>query len=177
MKRYWRFVVWISVVAALIYLHYREMWLGWVIGMVLALGLSIFDRLLYVFWLKPYEQLSIQIQYWIKRRDVVAAWSLLAERGNEQTRLVLRSAGFAILWPVLMIYVLTTTGSIVAVGIMVGLGLDLVVSIIADWEKPQQIASWFCWQIKRPFSNHEVQTIAGSFVFLWLLFLLLLLTR
>ena len=177
MKHYWRVGVWTSYTVILGIGHFKEMWIGWFLGVGIAAVILLLDRLLYAWWLKPYEQLSIQIQYWIKKRDLGAVWKLLYDRGNEQTTLILHSVGFAVLWPLLTIYVLTSTGSVIAAGIMMSLGLNLAEAIMHDWGKPQQLARWFCWQIKRPCSNREVKILTGSYLFVWILFSLVLLVK
>ncbi len=132
--------------------------------MGLALVMQVIDRCLYVWWLKPFEQLSIQIQYWGKRRDIVTVMRLFWERGNEQTKLVLTSLGFALIWPFLAVYVLTSTMSVTAIGMVMGLGLQLALSLMKGLQNISTMETWFCWQIKRSFSEKELRGLAVSFI-------------
>jgi hypothetical protein len=52
------------------------------------------------------------------------------------------------MWVLLAWYVASSTGSVVAMGIVMGLGFELGWSLVTDWKLPQKIASWYCWQIK-----------------------------
>jgi hypothetical protein len=145
---------------------------GWqfMVGSIIALGLGLVDRFVYAWWLYPFEQSSIQIQYWTRRRDVGAVAGLLVNGGLSQQKLIFRSLGFAVVWILLALYVASSTGSIVAMGIVMGLGFDLTLSIIKDWNNPGKLTAWFCWQIKRPLSSREVRVCGGVFVGLFILF-------
>lgn len=157
-------------------LQYRTTLLPWFIGLMIGLLLVLMDRWLYVWWLKPYEQLSIQIHYWWQRRDFIGSLKLLIERGNEQTKLMLNSMGMAVIWPLLTIYLITSTGSVVAAGIILGLGCRLTLLLMRDWKDPVTTCTWFCWQIKRPLSLREVRVAVGTYLGCWLIINLLLLT-
>ena len=142
------------------------------LGNIIALGLGLVDRLLYVWWLYPFEQASIQVQYWARRRDVKAVIGLLLGETVSQRKLIFRSLGFVFVWMMLAVYVMSSTGSIVAMGIVMGLGFDLVWQILDDWKQPNKLGMWLCWQIKRPVTDREVRRYAGAFVAIWGLFLL-----
>ncbi len=167
MKDYQKILVWIGYVGVMAWRCFPGNWWWWVMGMVLAECLWWMDRLLYVWWLKPFEQLSIQVQYWWQRRDFNAVIKLLRERGGEQTRLIFRSVGFAFVWLFLVIYVLTSTGSVTAVGMVMGLGLWLTWDIVTDWKQPARLGKWFCWQIKRSMSEKEIRIVSTFYLAAW----------
>jgi hypothetical protein len=150
---------------------------GWIAGVILAALLFLADRLLYVWWLKPYEQLSIQIQYWWQRRDWRSAGRLLIERGQEQTKLVLRSIIFVLSWPLLAVYVLSSTGSVTGSGLVMGLGLGLALAIGTDWHNIRQLKRWLFWQVKREMTEQEVRFMAGTFIGLFILLTILVIAR
>jgi hypothetical protein len=147
---------------------------GWqfVIGSLIALVLGLVDRFIYAWWLYPFEQSSIQIQYWTRKRDAGAVLGLLMNSNLNQQKLIFRSLGFAAVWVLLAWYVSSSTGSIVAMGIVMGLGFDLLLNILKDWNNPGKLGGWFCWQIKRPLSVKEVHWCGGVFVGLWAAFAL-----
>jgi hypothetical protein len=139
---------------------------GWqfLVGNLIAGVLKLVDRFVYAWWLYPYEQSSIQVQYWTRKRDVKAVLGLLMSGQLQQQRLIFKSLGFAAAWILLAVYVASSTGSIVAMGIVMGLGFDLGWSIVKDWKNPEKLSAWFCWQIKRRVSIKEVRWCGGVFV-------------
>jgi hypothetical protein len=139
-------------------------WWQWLLGLILALLVMMTDRVIVALWLFPYEQLSLQFQFLIKSHQLRQAFSLLLSRAAEQTKLLHLSVGFALVWILLAVYVLTSTGNMVAMGLVMGLGLGLCVAIIRDWRQPERMSSWFGWQIKRPLSIKETRWMAGGFV-------------
>lgn len=162
-------LVWLVFGVGLGVIQYSGDFGWWVLGMILAGLLVLADRWLYLWWLKPFEQLSIQFQYWWQRHEFLAAGRLLIERRAEQTKLVLSSLGFACLWPLLTIYVLTSTGSVTAAGIVMALGFRLAWAVVADWRQPTILSRWFCWQIKRSVSLLELRVMAGAYLTSWVL--------
>lgn len=145
---------------------------GWqfVVGNIVAVGLLLVDKIVYAWWLYPFEQSSIQIQYWMRKKDLKAVLGLLVHGRLNQHKLMLKSVGFAVIWVLLAIFVASSTGSVVAMGIVMGLGFDLAWSIVRDWKNPAVLGAWYCWQIKRAMSEKEVRWCGGIFVMLWLLF-------
>lgn len=168
MKSYREILVWLVYAGLVAWRSFSMSWGWWLFGIVLAACLWWMDRLLYVWWLKPFEQLSIQIQYWWQRKDFRAVVRLLRERGSEQMRLMFRSVGFAFVWVFLAIYVLTSTGSVTAMGIVMGLGLGLAWNTMMDWKDPTRLGKWFCWQIKRQMTDKEVRILSTLYLAAWL---------
>lgn len=175
MKKYWYWIGWLGCVIGGGWLGFG--WQGWQfgVGAVLAISLALVDRLVYSWWLYPFEQASIQIQYWTRKRDVKAVLGLLFQGNFEGRKLMLKSLGFGLIWILLAIYVISSTGSVVTMGIVMGLGFDLTWHILRDWKYPSKMATWLCWQVKRPVSDKEVKWCGGLFVGVWLVFLLRLL--
>lgn len=172
MNKLWYRAAWTGYVLGAGWLGFS--WQGWqfVVGNLIALCLELVDKLVYAWWLYPFEQSSIQIQYWTRRRDVKAVLGLLINGKLDQHKLIFRSLGFALMWVMLAIYVASSTGSVIAMGIVMGLGFDLAWEIVKDWKNPSKLGGWLCWQIKRPVSEKEAKWCGGLYVGVWLLFLL-----
>jgi hypothetical protein len=169
----WHYVgTWGLYVAAVGWLGFGVAGWQFLVGNIIAWGLKLVDRFVYAWWLYPYEQSSIQIQYWTRKRDVKAVLGLLTSGQLQQQRLIFKSLGFAVMWVLLAAYVASSTGSIMAMGIVMGLGFDLGWSIVKDWKYPDKLGSWFCWQIKRQMSIREVRRFGALFVGFWWLFVL-----
>lgn len=175
MAKWWKILGWLVYSVVIGWFSFAGDWWLFLIGNLIAVGLLMADKLIYAWWLFPYEQTSIQIQYWMRRRDVSALMGLLVSKNDSQTKLLLKSAGFALVWFFLTIYVLTSTGSVVALGILMGLGLNLSDAIVSDWKDLDKLGKWFGWQIKRPLGKTEVKVAALVTVLLWLGFNLRLL--
>lgn len=170
MRFYWKIAIWVGYLVLVAVVKFPHQWPWWLMGMGLGLGLLLADRLLYVWWLKPFEQLSIQVQYWWRRYDWKGVGRLLLTRGKEQTKLLFKSVVFAFIWPFLAVFIITSTGSVTAVGMMMGIGLSLAIALVEDWHDPKQLSKWWGWQIKRELSNQEVRFMAGIYLGLWAFF-------
>jgi hypothetical protein len=169
MKQMWLAIIWIGYVGLIGLTRFSTDWWWWGFGCIVAGLLIIIDRLLYVWWLAPFEQLSIQSQYCWRQKQYIESIRLVFSRGKEQTKLLLTSIGFAVVWPFLAIYVLSSTGSAVGAGVVMALGLRLVLALLLDWQDPVKLERWFTWQIKRTLSEREIKIIAGVFVGVWIL--------
>jgi hypothetical protein len=153
-------------------LNWRLVW--WMTGGLLGVGLSVVDRLLYVYWLQPQEHLSIHIQSLVKQKRFGDALVVLWYRQDEQKRLIGRGILFLVTWVPVTYYVMSSSGSVIATGMVMGLGLSLVWEMVSLWHKPSQLQQRFFWQLKRDFTLKEMRIGLGGFIALFGLFTLLL---
>jgi hypothetical protein len=177
MKRFWPVIVWLVYVGTVGWFHFAATWQWWLLGLFLSGCLVMLDRLLYAFWLRPYEQLSIQLQYWWRIRRFDKMTELLWSRRHEQTRLLLTSIGFVFIWPWLAIYVLTSTNSVTAIGLVMGLGIYESIFLLTQIVHPSQLELQLCWQIKRHFNEVELRWVVSVYVVLFGILSALLIAR
>ena len=148
------------------------LWVGGLVGYVLVL----LDRLVYVFFLHPHEQLSQQVRFMLVKKNVAGALELIHWRREEQTRLAFRSFLFVVAWIPLAIFALTSTGEMVVGTLVMGLGLHLLYDLWRDHQtNPEAFNEKFFWQVKRLVQAKEQEMFLYAFsgVFVVLTFFLI----
>lgn len=80
------------------------------------------------------------------------------------TYLITRSIIFMLLYVPLLLYVLTSSGSLVGMGVMLGLGWGLSLELLRLRSHREQFHHRFLWQIKRLFTPEEIKWIVRMFV-------------
>jgi hypothetical protein len=118
---------------------YIAFWLGGVVGTVLP----DIDHLIYVYYLRPHELTSQRAIYAIKRREILNTFNLLAATRNERTQLIFHSAWFQLLFLAVTFWVITSTDSIFAKGIVIAFSLHLVIDQLMDLQQNGDMNNWF----------------------------------
>ncbi len=143
-------------------------WLGAVIGFVFVF----LDRIVYAFWLRPEEVLSMKMRDLMTQGKMWQGLAVLLQERDEQERLIIRSALFLIVWLVLALFAVFSIGGGFGRGFMFGLGIHLVTDLIKDYlGKGRDMSLWF-WQIKREIGQQERQAIVWGFTILAVMMLL-----
>jgi len=142
--------------------QWQVIWL-WA-GTLLGIGLEGIDRLVYVYLVHPEDQLSIEVKRLAAVKHYREAVRLLVKRAAEQERLVSRSILFLFGWTAAAIYVVTSTGSLFASGVVLGAGLHLAYDMALGWKDKEKLKSWLCWQIKRSLTDRELAVVVGLFL-------------
>ncbi len=133
--KYWqRLAIWAGYFLGLGLVGFGEKWWLFGLGGVLTWGLMGLDRVIYVWWLYPFEQRSIQVQFWVKQKDYLAAWNLFTKPHPGEFKLVLKKRMLVLIWPLLSVYALTSTGNVLVMGMVMGLGLSLIETAITTWK-------------------------------------------
>jgi hypothetical protein len=141
--------------------QWQMVWL-WA-GILLGLGLEGIDRWVYVYLVHPEEPLSVEVKRLVLVKHYREAMRLLIIRAAEQQRLVSRSILFLFGWTAVAVYVVTSTGSLLASGIVLGAGLHLAYDIATSWKDKEQLKGWLCWQIKRQLTDRELTVVVVLF--------------
>ena len=135
------------------------MWVGGVMGMLFEWV----DRIAYVYFTKPHEQLSFQVKSLISQKKYMKALLLIDCRKYEQKHLTVRSLLFALIWVLAAFFVLTSTGSAFAGGMVMAIGLSILIDMLKDWGKIGKLKEWLFWQIKKDFSDKEARGVVIGF--------------
>jgi hypothetical protein len=146
-----------------------------VIGGIMGMGLVWADRLFYVYFTRPHEQLSVHIQHLVKGRRYREALLVLKMRGHEQQHLTVRSVLFMGVWIPVALFILTSTASFLARGFVMGIGLHLLYDIYIDWGNRQRLRDWLFWPVRRDVADSELKVVVGVYVAFFILLSLLLL--
>lgn len=129
----------ISIVRGYLAISFWPLWVGVIIGTVLP----DIDHLIYVYYLRPYELTSQRVMYETKNRNLLAAWGLIATTRNERTNLILHTVMFQILFLVLSILVVSSSGSLLGKGLVVAFLLHLLVDEVFDYKANGNLMAWF----------------------------------
>ena len=132
------------------------------------------DRLIHVYFTKPNEQLSEQVKYLINSNRFAQSLKLLKTRGHEQRYLAARSVFFMAAFIPAAFYVISSTGSALATGLVMGIGLNLVIDSILGLKDLAKLKWWLFWPIKRDFSDQETKIVVGVFTIMFCLLSLML---
>ena len=130
-----------------------NIWLvaGWIIGYALAEA----DHLFYVAVCNPQELACQRIRTKLETRNWRDAWALMRETAGERTRLPIHNVLTGVIVAGLGIWVVSSGGSLLASGVVVGLGVRLFTDFLSGGKK-----NWF-WIFAREFSVGEVWVVGG----------------
>jgi hypothetical protein len=173
LKINWTIVFYFAIVSLL---RFRLDWglpLFWVGGLIGSLLLDL-DHLLYTLWIYPQELTSMRVKKMLEQRRFQEAIELLVDTRQERKKISFHSVIFQAVIPVFAFFVLTSTGSMLGAGLVMGLYLRTLDEQFRDFRKRGNIESWF-WQVQAEVS-HRTQVlyfVAMLVVFIILSFLLI----
>jgi len=143
--------------------------INWWIGGLIGMWFVIVDRVAYVYFTRPHEQLSIQVKGLVNQRRYVEALRLINHRKDEQKNLAIRSVLFVGVWILLALFVLTSSGSLFAVGLVMGVGLHLLYDMVVDLNDIGKLRSWLFWPVKRMVSDDEARVVVAIYGFMFVI--------
>ncbi len=161
----WRVVPIVFVLIAKIWRQWqsevigRTWWLdvsllvGWVLGWALAEA----DHLIYATMCNPQELTCQRVKAEIDKRQWGKAWQMLQETKLERTRLPVRNILTGFVMTGVGIWIVTSSGSLLASGIVFGFGIRLFSEILfdADYKK------WY-WVFAREFTDTEHRSLMAA---------------
>ena len=147
--------------------------LFWIGGLIGSLLLDL-DHLLYALWIYPQELTSLRVKRMLEQRRFQEAIELLVDTRQERKKMSFHSVIFQAVVPVFALFVLTSTGSMLGAGLVMGLYLRTLDEQFRDFRKRGNIESWF-WQVQAAVP-HRIQVLyyVGMLVLFLLLSLLLI---
>lgn len=140
------------------------------VGLLLGLFVSFFDRQ----WLSKYYQVNIKPATNLEANleDSSSEANLLDKQALPYAT---RTTLFLLILVPFSLFIATSTGSPLGVGLTIGLVIDIVLDMIKLARQKDEFVKTFLQQFQRPFSETEVLMVAGSAViWLFLLFILAL---
>lgn len=114
-----------------------------VLGAMFGTALPDVDHLIYVYFLSPEDHTSQRVSYLNNEKNFVKAAEILSETRYERTSAIFHSVFFQIVILVLTIFVVTSSGSLFAIGIVTAFSLHLLVDQVMDIRQVGSIQSWF----------------------------------
>ncbi len=133
------FLILTSLVKGYVNLSYWPYWVGGLIGTILP----DLDHLIYILFLRPHELTSQRASHLINQKDYLNTLRLLAVTRYERTKVIFHSAMFQIIFTLLAVLVITSSGSVLGRGIVLGLLLHLLIDQIVDFIETKSISNWF----------------------------------
>lgn len=133
------------------------------LGVNLGFLLFFIDRILHIFFIEPETEFSQTMRAVWKEKKYRQFFKFLITSTNLQRRLVTRSAFFFVAYVATAIFMLTSTGSVIGAGIILGIGLHFCFDFLLYRRDMQKFHEHFLWQIKRQFADTEVNAIVGAF--------------
>lgn len=136
--------------------------------------LPIFDKIAYIYILHPEAQISQYLKYEIGKRQLKTAWQTMKLRKTEFDKLTTRGILFQAVWLVLVIFVLTSTASLLGKALVIGLGLRILFEEVKEYLKDKNLLKQHLfWQVKREISEKELRAYLITKIVLVILCLLL----
>lgn len=132
------FFVLISLVKHHFNLGYWPFWLGGVFGTLLP----DIDHLIYVFFLSPQELTSQRVNFLLGRREIKRLIELLYETRTERRGLVFHTIFFQLIFLALTFFIMTSSVSIFAKGLVLAFALHLSVDQIIDLTGLKNLDNW-----------------------------------
>ncbi|OGM22207.1 hypothetical protein A2961_02410 [Candidatus Woesebacteria bacterium RIFCSPLOWO2_01_FULL_39_21] len=119
-------------------LKYLEFWTGGIIGTLLP----DIDHVIYVY-LRPHELTSQRVAKKLETANIFEALEILAVTRSERSKLIFHTAPFQLLFFVLTFLVLTSSNSLLGMGLSVAFSLHLMVDQLLDLMSQKNLSNWF----------------------------------
>ena len=146
-----------------------------VLGTFLGFQLLFLDRFVHAFYLYPNTEFNTLVrQLWLQG-NYLGVIKALAQAETLQEKLLTRSALFLIVYLILTIFVLTSTGSVFGIGMMLGIGLHYTFDFWRYSQDTQRFVRHYFWQVKRSFTSRDVRVFVVSWTIIFTLVSLLVL--
>jgi hypothetical protein len=135
--------------------------LGWMIGWLL----TEIDDYFYVYVSNPQELTSQRAKQYLAAKDFKGLWNLLqATRGERTSRMPVRNALTLLVMTFVGIWIVTSNGSPLGSGVVLGLGTRLWSEFLTEKDKDK----WF-WIFSRVFTHGEQMwiTVGTGLALIW----------
>jgi hypothetical protein len=125
-------------------------WFGGILGTLLP----DVDHLIYVYVVKPTESTSQRVAGLLSDRKVFQSWDILAKTRGERKDLIFHTAHFQLIFLVFAIFIITSSGSLLGMGLVLAFMLHLLIDQIIDLMETDNLGNWFA---KFPFILDDKQ--------------------
>jgi hypothetical protein len=134
------------------------------VGGMLGLMMDLVDRLIYAYYSKPDEELSLDVKNLVRAKRIDEAILMLWRRSNEQVRLAMNNVLFLGVWIALGLFVMTSSSSALARGLILGIGLEMLIGILREWNDMNLLRHKWFWPIKREVAESEIKITVAIFI-------------
>lgn len=128
-------------------------WAGGIIGTLLP----DIDHLIYVYYLRPQDYTSQRVNHMVENKQLKSTVNLLVETKDERKQLIFHTILFTLIFSVLLIFVVTSSGSLLGRGIVLAFLLHLLVDAYEEFTKNGNLSRWTQkLPIKMDFNNSRI---------------------
>lgn len=135
-------------------------WLGGVVGFLFVF----LDRLVWAFWQRPDETLSIKLRELFGGGKLWEGLMVTLQERREQKKMMIRSVLFLAIWVVLAILTMTSVSESFGRGFMLGIGVHLGFDLVSDYLGKGREIEWWFWQIDKEWKEKEIGWVVWGFV-------------
>ena len=150
--------------SVLFFFFFQNTWayMYFVIGIFLGFGIFFLDRIFHVFFTDPAHEFSQIVKTEWKQRKYIQALQLLLTGRELQEKLITRSSLFLIAYLATALFMLTSSGSFVGMGMVLGIGLHFCIDFTRYQKDSEKFHRHFLWQLKRRLSDQELRMLVAS---------------
>jgi len=154
--------IFISLTKDWMSLSYWPFWVGGLVGNLLP----DLDHFIYIYFLKPHELTSQRVGYMMGKRNFSKSFLLLLESRSERKKLIFHSGIFQLIFVILALLVVTSSGSLFARGIVLAFFLHLLVDQAVDYLETGNMNNWT--------GGYEIEVTNKQIKIYWLVMFLVL---
>ncbi len=118
---------------------YIPFWFGGIIGTLLP----DVDHLIYVYFLRPQEEVSQKTVGMMGARNINGALELLSNTRASRVKLIFHTFYFQLLFFAFTFFIITSSGSPIGRGLVLAFSLHLLIDQIVDFLETGNIDNWF----------------------------------
>lgn len=139
-----------TVLKGWINLFVIPLWIGGLIGIFLPEV----DHFIYAYFLRPHEYDAQRMQRMVNQGQVMQSVQMGSETRAAHSSLVFHTVYFQLIFLLFSVFVVTSTGSLLGRGLVLGFLLNLVIDQYFDLQRTQSLENWF-QQIKLNLSREQ----------------------
>ena len=119
--------------------QFLPFWFGGILGTLLP----DIDHFIYVYVVKPTEATSQKVAGLVSERKVLQSWDVLAKTRAERKELIFHTAHFQLVFLVFAIFIITSSPSLLGMGLVLAFMLHLLIDQIIDLIEGGSLDNWF----------------------------------
>jgi len=132
------FLILVSVARKWVAINYWPLWAGGIFGTLLP----DVDYIIDIFLLDPQNITSQKVNYFLKQKNYLGALDILVLRKDEKRNLIFHSAFFQLVFLVLTFLIITSSGSLFGMGIVLAFSLHLLIDQLIDFMEFGNLNNW-----------------------------------
>lgn len=146
-----------------------QRFITFLIGLYVGFCLLFLDRVLHIFFIEPEAEYSQILIDTLKQKKILLFFKTLLLSRSLQKHLITRSILFLTAYAGTALFVITSTGSTIGTGIVLGIGLHYCFDFFRYAQNSNLLHTHFLWQVKKSFQQQEVWALCGAVCIFFLL--------